>query len=332
MSRAFIQNVTGLFKKPVPAPVTLPTVLPTPSISLPAGAGPIVVQPGDTLSSLGREYGFDWTRAKIKRSGQIYDIGADGINPQTIYPNDEIIPSGDYNPEDLGHGLGIDNDVAVPPSEVESVAQKAHDTGGDDDVEKTAQSCPQCKVAIVVGHNSKQPGAASEKLGQAEFPYNTDIAHRTVKKITEKSHGKITAEVFNRKYSGSYSKEVANCYSQVNQYLKDVPSPKRVAIELHYNASASGSASYALTIYKGDVAFAKKSAKMMAQIYGVSDMVKRYQDNDRGKATFTNGPTNTYLMEPFFGTHEKSAELAATEEGRDKLADVYSELLVGWIG
>lgn len=43
-----------------------------------------------------------------------------------------------------------------------------------------------------------------------------------------------------------------------------------------------------------------------------------------------NGPANTYLMEPFFGSNVASAEIAKTEAGKDALADAYAAMLVEW--
>lgn len=312
---------SNLFKRPA-TPVASPV---TPSIATPAGPPPITVQPNDTLSGLGRQHGFDWREATILRDGQVHEIGPGGVPPEQIRPGDQIVPT----PESLGHGGGVDGDVSDPSNGAQGAA-KAAEEGDGGNVEQTSQTCPKCKVAVVVGHTSGDGGALSPFIGEQEFAYNTDIANRTLTKINEKGGGKVTAQIFNRVDSGGYSAEIATVYALVNTFLAEVESENRIAIELHYNA-AGPTASYALTLYKGDAGFAQTSADKMAEIYGVRSKIKRYQDNPRGQATFIQGPTNTYLMEPFFGTHEASANIAASEAGRDQLAEVYADLLVDWI-
>lgn len=211
-----------------------------------------------------------------------------------------------------------------------TASQEAEQTGSDSAVEGTTQTCPQCKVAIVVGHNTAAPGAFSSTIGEAEFPYNTDIAERTRTKIQELDPT-IEVRIFNRVAGGSYAAEVARCYAEVNAFLSNVPAPKRISIELHFNSADDSSAHYALTIYKGDTGFATSSAQAMAAIYGGRHRTWNYVSNDRGKATFANGPANTYLMEPFFGSHPASATIAGSEDGRNRLAEAYAKELVNWI-
>jgi hypothetical protein len=237
------------------------------------------------------------------------------------------------NTPGLGHEGGVDDDVQTGTSDAQEASQAADEAGGDDDATETTGSCPLCKVAIVVGHNSRSPGAGPLNVGENEFPYNSDVAARTVTKIAELGGGKITAQVFFRTSGGGYTAEMQRVYGEVTTFLDGVPSAKKIALELHYNAVDSPSASYTLTIYKGDKSFATQVTAAMSGIYGdTTQKVWSYTQNERGKKTFTYGPTNTYLMEPFFASHVRTGEFAGTEAGRDALAQVYAEALVAWVG
>lgn len=322
--RQFWQNLLRSAVSPVtplttPGPATrgLQTGLPT-GASYPVGQG-------DTLYGMGREHGFDWQDSQILRDGQMYDIGPGGIDPGDLQEGDRVVPR---SGRDLGHGSGVDGDEGVGATDAQGAVNDAEQSGGGEDVERSSQACPTCKVAIVVGHNARAQGADS--AGPSEYVYNTDIANRTLAKITEKGGGEVEGQIFYRIDQRSYSREIAAVYAEVNAFLSEVTAQKRIAIELHYN-SAGPTASYALTIYKGNAGFATESAARMAEIYGVRSQIKHYTDNERGQATFIQGPTNTYLMEPFFGSHAASAEIANTEAAKDQLAEVYADLLVDWI-
>ncbi|MCK0122441.1 N-acetylmuramoyl-L-alanine amidase [Loktanella sp. F6476L] len=252
---------------------------------------------------------------------------------QTLPPLFPEPPAPRRDAPDLGHEGGVDEDVQTGTSEAQEAGQAADEAGGDADTTETTGSCPLCKVAIVVGHNSRAQGASSPHVGESEFPYNSDIAERTVAKIAELGGGKITAQVFFRTAGGGYTTEMRRCYEPVTAFLEGVPSNKKIALELHYNSVDSPSASYTLTIYKGDRAFATAITAAMSEIYGgTRQLVKSHTENARGKATFTYGPSNTYLMEPFFGSHERTGKIAGTEAGRDALAQVYAQALVDWVG
>lgn len=233
----------------------------------------------------------------------------------------------------LGHEGGVDEDVQTGTSQAQNAGQAAIAAGGDADATETTGSCPLCKVAIVVGHNSRAQGASSPHVGESEFPYNSDIAERTVAKIAELGGGKITAQTFFRTAGGGYTKEMQRCYEPVTAFMEGVLSNKKIALELHYNSVNSPTANYTLTIFKGDRAFAASITAAMSEIYGgTRQVVKSHTENARGKATFTYGPANTYLMEPFFGSHERTGKIAGTEAGRDALAQVYAQALVDWVG
>lgn len=231
----------------------------------------------------------------------------------------------------MGHGNGVDDDLPKSSTGAQEAGADARDNASSSELDDTVKECPDCKVAIVIGHSSTSQGAHSPPMDVAEWTYNNDIANRTVKLLTSQSGGKIKAKIFYRVSAGSYSREMATVYAQVNEFLADIPSQKRISIELHYNSVASSSARYSEVFYKGDISYAQNSAKLTAAIFGGKNYAKPYGQNPRGQATFTNGPTNTYLMEPFFGSNTASAEIAMTENGKQQLAQAYATSLIDWV-
>ena len=227
----------------------------------------------------------------------------------------------------------VDEAVVEGGTQARETARAARVEGSDARADSTMGSCPTCKVAFVVGHSSTNGGADSPYVGEQEWPYNDDVAKRALAKIEALSDGRVSAEIFHRVSAGGYASEMRTVYAQVNAYLADVPDEKKIAMELHYN-SIDGRADYALVLYdssEGESGFAQRAANRMGAIYGVSRrLIKHYAANPTGHGGFNYGPRNTFLMEPFFGSDRRTATIAATEEGRDALAQVYAELMVEW--
>lgn len=256
----------------------------------------------------------------------LFSGGIPGASPSTPTPGG--VPTSD---DTLGHGNGVDDDLNKGSTGAQQAGEDARDNASQSTLDDTVKECPDCKVAIVIGHSSTSQGAHSPPMDVAEWTYNDDIAKRTVRLLNSQSGGKVTAQIFYRVSAGGYSREMATVYAQVNAFLADVPSQKRISIELHYNSVASSSARYSEVFYKGDISYAQNSARLMAAIFGGKSHAKPYGQNPRGQATFTNGPTNTYLMEPFFGSNTASAEIAMTESGKQQLAQAYATSLMDWI-
>ena len=212
----------------------------------------------------------------------------------------------------------------------QTAASESATAGGDAGTQSVTGTCPVCKVAIMIGHNSRAQGATS--LGISEYEYNSDIAERTLAKISEQAGGRVSCEIF-RRTSGS--NEFSRAYAPLNAYLADVSSDKRIALELHYNSAGAESARRVEMLYKGDVGVAQRLATGCAAIFGGEARVillrEHVENTRRGGGTLNNGPTNTVLTEPFFGSNPASRAIALTEEGKDGLAQVYADALVSFI-
>ncbi|MGL5962001.1 MAG: N-acetylmuramoyl-L-alanine amidase [Cetobacterium sp.] len=79
------------------------------------------------------------------------------------------------------------------------------------------------KIALVVGHNTKSKGAYSEGLKLSEY----DLFKQVADKVAEHLKG---VDVYTRKDTGSYSKEMSNLLTEIHKTKYDL------VIELHFNA------------------------------------------------------------------------------------------------
>lgn len=90
------------------------------------------------------------------------------------------------------------------------------------------------KLAVVVGHNSKKPGAyASGLINKSEFVLNSAVAKRMVELAD--SDPSIEIKVFYRKPLNSYSAQIKDVYKRVNAWLESSSHDTILAYELHFN-------------------------------------------------------------------------------------------------
>ncbi|MBY3175365.1 hypothetical protein HFO61_07680 [Rhizobium leguminosarum] len=159
------------------------------------------------------------------------------------------------------------------------------------------------RLAVVVGHNSKQPGAsATTPIGRSEFPFNNDVADAMV---AEAGHYNIVAKRFNRVFTGSYSSEIEKVYGEVAQWNPTC------AIELHFN-SASPDATGTEMLYAPGSGEGRKMALELAEevkvLLGLTlrhgDGTRPLQAGDRGHSSVVALSVPTVLVEPFFGSNK----------------------------
>ena len=75
-------------------------------------------------------------------------------------------------------------------------APAASEAGTNAGANQIAGSCPLCKAAIVIGHNSVAQGAAS--AGLSAFLFNTDITSHMLIRINALGGGRVTVQFFTR--------------------------------------------------------------------------------------------------------------------------------------
>jgi len=152
------------------------------------------------------------------------------------------------------------------------------------------------KLAVVVGHNSKETGAyAKSPLSMSEYKLMSKVASEM--KIIADNDPSIEVKVFKRKPYSSYSRQIKECYDQVNEWNPDA------IMELHFNWLNG----------KGRIemlhAVGSKEGRRLAQIcldntssiMGQRDGLKLLptSKSTRGGASLYAGNAPTVLLEPF---------------------------------
>lgn len=153
------------------------------------------------------------------------------------------------------------------------------------------------KIALVVGHNSKQSGArAKAPLSTSEFDYYNRIAD----KMVALAGGSVRCKKFNRVVSGGYSAEIRKVYAEVDAYDPDI------SIELHFNA-AGPRATGTETLSSGSSgSLALSNALQEAQLAALhlrNRGVKVKARSDHGGLSLHVGRAPAALVEPFFGSN-----------------------------
>ncbi len=94
------------------------------------------------------------------------------------------------------------------------------------------------KLGIIVGHTSYRPGAYSQHLQSAEYPWNLDLAKRI-----EACAEELEIKTFFRDTQG-----IAGAYADSDRWGSDV------TVELHFNTSDNAHATGTGVIYDPEFA------------------------------------------------------------------------------
>jgi len=155
------------------------------------------------------------------------------------------------------------------------------------------------KVAICIGHNSRNKGAFSLYLNQSEFDYNTRIANLVKQQID--------VEIFNRYKTTGYTKEIENLALRVNRKEFDL------VVELHFNAAAPTAEGYE-ALYFHTSTKGKEYAKSFCnaignEFGGVNRGAKPLsKDTDRGFLFVQKMNAPALILEPFFGSNKEATK------------------------
>jgi N-acetylmuramoyl-L-alanine amidase len=160
-------------------------------------------------------------------------------------------------------------------------------------------------VAVVVGHNSKAPGAdALPPIGTSEFAWNTKIADKMVELGI--IYG-LDVRKFHRFAANSYTAEIKAAYQGVNECNA------LACIELHWN-SAIPSATGTETLHSGSpkskllAGFLQR--RMLAALELRDRGLKEVTAGDRGGLSLHAGKAPCALVEPFFGSNPTDCQEA----------------------
>lgn len=183
------------------------------------------------------------------------------------------------------------------------------------------------RLAIVVGHTQKAPGASAvAPLSLTEYAYNTQLA-RAIKGLCDSRAA--VCEVFFRDLVG-----LRMCYERVAAW-----GPSACA-ELHFNSHTDSAARGSLTLAGADQPSVLFAREIHAQI---AASLSRAGKLDRGVVEVPNSPGErgwfsvnalpecpNCLIEPFFGSSPLDAALGL--EKRDELASAVVLGFFNWAG
>lgn len=168
------------------------------------------------------------------------------------------------------------------------------------------------RLALVVGHNEAHPGVLGAfPINEHEFFFNRRVA-RSIYMFAKSAN--LGCEIFERKVLPSFSAEVEEVYSRVNEWCSEANS---VCIELHFNAfdqktegtltlfdeDPADSLDFAREIHQGMVSLYKRQGKADKKCMLAGD---RY---GRGLKNLQMMKVTGCIVEPFFGDSTRDAGL-----------------------
>lgn len=179
-----------------------------------------------------------------------------------------------------------------------------HTKDDDYDLEQKEPSKGQIKLAVVVGHTKKSPGATMAKpYGISEYPFNTEIA-KLMQDIAVKQFPHIKVSLYFRDAGG-----IAGAYGQAIKDKSDC------LIELHFNAyngKAHGTSTLC-TPDANDVDFTMIVHKKICAVFGREGMsrgISTRSKSDRGGNNVHSFPGGVNcLTEPAFGDNPVEAKM-----------------------
>lgn len=161
------------------------------------------------------------------------------------------------------------------------------------------------RLAVVVGHTARSPGAYSKALGVNEYAWNTGLAN-----MMKDVNADLTVGIFTRDQGG-----IAGAYKRVKEWGADL------IMELHFNA-ASAQATGTETIYlPPNQRWASIVQKHMVKAMGLRDRGAKGPWNGRGETSLKSGAGKpVVIIEPFFGSNEDDSLKAASNKSELAMA------------
>jgi N-acetylmuramoyl-L-alanine amidase len=157
-------------------------------------------------------------------------------------------------------------------------------------------------IAIVIGHDSKSPGAVSKYLGLSEYIYHSEVA----------SSLSTVADILKRPNARGYTAQMQALQEEVKDCDYDL------IIELHFNSFNSIANGTETVTYKGNER-SKEYGKQFNEI-----IAKKFNVKNRGEKEVTNGgrgfgflslmPCDAIILEPFFGDNGESLNFKDPKE------------------
>lgn len=192
--------------------------------------------------------------------------------------------------------------------ELEDILDETDETTEGDASDEPGQPAISKKMAIVVGHTNKRPGAiAVAPISEHEYSWNKDLA----KQIKDHSDSiGVPLKIFFRDNVG-----ISGAYRQAENYGASA------VMELHFNSFNSPSATGTETLWSTSLSksFAENVQQAMVGVLGLRDRKIKHITSGRGHNSLTQlSETPSILIEPFFGSNPNDA--ATAHECKNKLA------------
>lgn len=167
------------------------------------------------------------------------------------------------------------------------------------------------KVAIVVGHDSKEKGAFSPILNKSEFDYHKELVEH------------LPFDVYYRNTSGGYKTKMEALARQINAKKYDL------VVELHFNSSANPQANGSECLYY----YASPIGKRYAEVF-TDKVVSTYGMKKRGAIPISNSSDRGYwflklmnapalILEPFFGSNIEANKFKDTKQYAKLIFDTF---------
>ena len=156
------------------------------------------------------------------------------------------------------------------------------------------------KIALIIGHNSRAKGAVRVTDGVSEYDYYTKFAEELAA-LTPDQY-----VILKRQPSSGYSTEIDKVYGEANALHVSA------TVELHFNASASASATGTEVLTSGTrnsmILCNSLQEKLTQALRLKSRGVKQVTKQQRGGRSLWAGYSPAALIEPFFGSNRHDCE------------------------
>jgi len=168
------------------------------------------------------------------------------------------------------------------------------------------------RVALLTGHNEKQPGAwiKSPSLKESEFTFYNKVFDIVINRGLDN----VEFKRFNRTYGGGYTEEIDRVYKEIDEF-----NPTFV-IDGHFNG---GGGAYSMIMYYQQSKVSRRVADAMSVTFADAFSLRNYNieegkesvpgliSGENGYYSMVKAKCPSVLLEPFFGDHWKSAAKVA---------------------
>lgn len=158
------------------------------------------------------------------------------------------------------------------------------------------------KIAIVIGHEPRSPGAYSKYLGLSEYIYNSEVAASLSN----------VADIYRRPLGRGYTSQMITLSEQLKRKNYDL------IIELHFNSFNSKANGTETVTYKGNSrskGYGKLFNELIVSNYGIKNRGQKEVDKSgRGGKFLYLMPADAIILEPFFGDHPEAEKFKDVKE------------------